>query len=155
MEKMVNDPGYRARVYALMKRELTGTKGININGSKHILTGTVFTLSDDNPSEGGIPYLGMCDGIQVGVPKGKQQANASKTKRVSTAIRIQKLKKKRNKKPQRMPASLIWEKEKLKYQAFAQQGYGEPIAPQAQDMRLKVEMAMRQYEANFDYSKPH
>lgn len=63
LEKMVKDPSYKADVYALMKRELAGNDGYRINGSSWKMTGFVFSLSESNTSEGGIPYAGMCTSV--------------------------------------------------------------------------------------------
>lgn len=65
LNKMLNDSSYRTKIYALMERELSGTKGYYLCGSAWKLTGTVFTLSEDNPKELGIPYAGQCKGIQL------------------------------------------------------------------------------------------
>lgn len=70
LQKMADDPDYRARVYGLMDSELQGSKGYTLqysdgrNVTSH-LTGSVFSLSDANRKYDcgdGIPYHGSCTG---------------------------------------------------------------------------------------------
>lgn len=65
LQKMLKDPSYRAEIYALMRREIVGNNGYHLFGSAWITTGLVFTLSEDNPREGGVPYAGLCTGTRL------------------------------------------------------------------------------------------
>ena len=64
--KMANDPEYRARVFGLIQRELSlGSQGFRYQWNGETiqtsrLTGSVISISDENASHGGVPYLGMC-----------------------------------------------------------------------------------------------
>ncbi len=66
MNKLANDADYRARVMGLMEREYAGTAPMTFNlGNTKFhsnTTGSVFSLSEKNPSVDGIPYLGMAMG---------------------------------------------------------------------------------------------
>lgn len=64
LQKMANDPSYKAKVFGLMRREhdsLDTNHKIRM-GSDVIssnITGSVFSLSDKNENVGGVPYKGM------------------------------------------------------------------------------------------------
>ncbi len=62
LQKMADDPSYRARVMGLIKREASSLDGANVQfQGKTVqlqLTGTVVSISDDNPVVDGIPYAG-------------------------------------------------------------------------------------------------
>jgi hypothetical protein len=71
LAKMAADPKYRAENYALMQREFVSinnpltyrdARGETVRSQ---LTGTLFTLSDDNPLEGGSRYHGGCTATTV------------------------------------------------------------------------------------------
>lgn len=63
LKKMAADSDYRARVMGLMEREYAGTAPTKLNTADGVFhsntTGSVFSLSESNPSEDGIPYAGM------------------------------------------------------------------------------------------------
>lgn len=68
LQKLAEDPDYRAKVYGLMDSELQGKKGYTLqysdgrNVTSH-LTGSIFSLSEKNrkyAGADGIPYLGSC-----------------------------------------------------------------------------------------------
>lgn len=63
MNKLANDADYRAKVMGLMEREYAGNAPMTFNLGNttfhSITTGSVFSLSESNPSEDGIPYAGM------------------------------------------------------------------------------------------------
>lgn len=65
LQKMLDDPSYKADVYALMKRELAGNDGYHVFGSAWKITGFVFSLSERNSKEGGIPYAGMSTSVRL------------------------------------------------------------------------------------------
>lgn len=62
LQKMANDPEYKAKVFGLMRRELDsmGSNKIKMGGEvvNFSMTGSVFSLSDSNESVDGIPYKG-------------------------------------------------------------------------------------------------
>lgn len=66
MKKLANDADYRAKVMGLMEREYAGTAPMTFNLDntrfRSNTTGSVFSLSEKNPSVDGIPYLGMAMG---------------------------------------------------------------------------------------------
>ena len=66
MNKLANDADYRAKVMGLMEREYAGNAPMTFNlGNTKFhsnTTGSVFSLSEKNPSVDGIPYLGMAMG---------------------------------------------------------------------------------------------
>ena len=63
LKKMATDADYRARVMGLMEREYAGTAPTKLSTAdgtfRSNTTGSVFSLSESNPSEDGIPYSGM------------------------------------------------------------------------------------------------
>lgn len=70
LQKMADDPDYRAKVFGLMRREgdsSMGTTHIRLNGERHSFrtTGSVFSLSDANESVGGIPYKGSARSMSM------------------------------------------------------------------------------------------
>lgn len=70
LQKMANNPGYRAKVFGLMRREgdsSIGTTNVRLNGKLHSFStnGSVFSLSDKNESVGGIPYKGSAKSISM------------------------------------------------------------------------------------------
>ncbi len=162
LQKMVNDPSYKADVYALMKRELSSTNGYCINGTAWKLTGTVFTLSEDNDKEGGIPYLGMCKGAKVEDPHtflAENQRNSlfsihkNKTKSTKTAIKDKQKKTKQ--------FNETWEKERAKRQELREQIQQEAlkkhiteeeiIKTQAERKQNYQEWAAQKYEQQLKY----
>lgn len=62
LQKMADDPSYRAKVMGLIKREASSLDGASVQfRGKNVqfqLTGTVVSISDDNPNVDGIPYAG-------------------------------------------------------------------------------------------------
>lgn len=69
MKKMASDADYRAKVMGLMEREYAGTSPMTFNldvGSyKSSTTGSVFSVSENNPSVDGVPYAGMASSESV------------------------------------------------------------------------------------------
>ena len=63
LKKMATDADYRARVMGLMEREYAGTAPTQLGTAdgtfRSNTIGSVFSLSESNASEGGIPYAGM------------------------------------------------------------------------------------------------
>lgn len=66
LKKMATDADYRARVMGLMEREYAGTAPTTFNTSAGVFhaktAGSVFSVSDTNKSEDGVPYAGMAIG---------------------------------------------------------------------------------------------
>jgi len=61
LQKMASDPSYRAKVMGLMRRELESQSLQFRSGDSTVhlqVTGSIFSLSDKNPSVDGIPYSG-------------------------------------------------------------------------------------------------
>ena len=123
LQKMLNDPSYRTDVYALMRRELAAAPGWRIGDDKWRLTGSVFTLSDDNPRVGGIPYLGMCTSMKVN----SSNSFSAKSNKVNIFSATQKAKEKKakkkaaEKKKKEQMLKDIWEKERAKKKEFKEQ----------------------------------
>lgn len=70
LRKMADNAGYRAKVFGLMRREgdsATGTTHVRLNGELHGFrtAGSVFSLSDNNESVGGIPYKGRARSMSM------------------------------------------------------------------------------------------
>lgn len=70
LQKMADNAGYRAKVFGLMRREgdsSVGTTNVRLNGELHSFrtTGSVFSLSDNNESVGGIPYKGSAKSMSM------------------------------------------------------------------------------------------
>lgn len=95
MQKMIDDPSYRAEVYALMKRELAGNNGFSVFGHTYKTTGFVFSLCNENSNIGGIPYSGMSTCIRLDNKpiasrnnKDKDEDVISKTQRIAKEKRL-------------------------------------------------------------------
>ncbi len=69
MKKMATDADYRAKVMGLMEREYAGTSSMTFNleagSQKTFTTGSVFSVSETNPSVDGVPYAGMASSESV------------------------------------------------------------------------------------------
>lgn len=66
MKHMADDIGYRAKVYGLMKSELSCTKGFAYMNSQNKIvrgkmTGSLFKISEKFPYIEGTPYEGLCN----------------------------------------------------------------------------------------------
>ncbi len=66
LQKMASDPEYRAKNMALMQREFAGQNGYAFRDSRGVvnskLTGTVFSLTNENGMVDGSYYKGMAQG---------------------------------------------------------------------------------------------
>lgn len=67
LQKMASDPEYRAKNLALMQREFAGQNGYAFRDSRGVvnskLTGTVFSLTNENGLVEGSYYKGMAQGV--------------------------------------------------------------------------------------------
>lgn len=66
MRRMADDIGYRAKVYGLMKSELSCTQGFAYMNSQNKIvrgkmTGSLFKISEKYPYIDGTPYQGLCN----------------------------------------------------------------------------------------------
>lgn len=150
LNKMLNDSSYRTKVYALMKRELAGTKGYHLYDSAWKLTGTVFTLSEDNPKELGIPYAGQCKGIQL---NGSYTflKTSSKNHILSDEKNHHKIKKEKNDKNKKLKESetrVLWEKEKQ--EKLMEQIEEKLASRKARNKKIYNETALKQYQQTYD-----
>lgn len=152
LQKMLNDPSYRTEVYALMRRELAAAPGWRIGDDVWRLTGSVFTLSDDNPRVGGIPYLGMCTSMKVS----GSNSFSSKSNKVNIFSATQKDKEKKAKKDQKKAAEKkkkkeqmlkeIWEKERAKKREFKEQLQRKASENKEQRERYNRQLVAKKYE---------
>lgn len=152
LQKMLNDPSYRTDVYALMRRELAAAPGWRIGDDKWRLTGSVFTLSDDNPNVGGIPYLGMCTSMKVN----SSNSFSAKNNKVNIFSATQKAKEKKAKKDQKKAAEKkskkeqmlkeIWEKERAKKREFKEQLQRKASENKEQRNRYNRQRVAKKYE---------
>lgn len=90
LQKMADDPSYRAEVMGLIKRESLGLDGANVQmGGQSVrvqLTGTVVSISNDNPNVDGIPYSGWATsaGSSITTSSSGGSSSSAKTNRGST-----------------------------------------------------------------------
>ncbi|MCC8189741.1 MAG: hypothetical protein LIP77_03765 [Planctomycetes bacterium] len=83
-QRMADDPEYRAKTMALMQREFAGIQGCTIRDARgtvnHTLTGTVFSLCEENEEVGGSKYRGMAQGAARTVGGAGGTDNATNTR---------------------------------------------------------------------------
>ncbi len=152
LNKMLNDSSYRAKIYALMERELSGTKGYHLCGSAWKLTGTVFSLSEDNPKELGIPYAGQCKGIQLNDSYTFLKTSSKKRifcdEKNHSKIKDKKAKIEKNKKIKEDETKILWEKEK---QEKLMEQIEEKVAnTKARNKKIYHETALKKYQQTYD-----
>ncbi len=152
LNKMLNDSSYRAKIYALMERELACTKGYHFGGSAWKLTGTVFTLSEDNPKELGIPYAGQCKGIQLNDSYTFLKTSSKKRifcdEKNHDKIKDKKAKMQKNKELKENETKVLWEKEK---QAKLMEQIEEKVAnTKARNKKIYHETALKKYQQAYD-----
>ena len=156
LQKMVDDPSYKADVYALMGRELAGTQGYHIGGSAWKLTGTVFTLSEDNSHEGGIPYAGMCTGMRLSDShtftsrRSRLTVFSSQEEYREKRIREKKAQEEENTVPdsgsEEERLKETWEKEKTRRRDLQEQIQQEAVEKTAERKQLNRDQAVKRYE---------
>lgn len=152
LNKMLNDSSYRTKIYALMKRELAGTKGYHLYGSAWKLTGTVFTLSEDNPKELGIPYAGQCKGIQL--DDSYTFFETSNKKRIffdekkHSKIKDKKAKMEKNNRLKEDESKILWEKEKQ--EKLMEQIEEKAANRKARSKKIYQESALKKYQQTYD-----
>ncbi len=150
LNKMLNDSSYRTKIYALMKRELACTKGYHLCGSAWKLTSTVFTLSEDNPKELGIPYAGQCKGIQLDDSHTFLKTSSKKHifSNEKSHSKIKKEKTDKNSKSKEDETKILWEKEK---QERLMEQIEEKVAKRkARNKKIYQEAALKKYEQTYD-----
>lgn len=152
LNKMLNDSSYRAKIYALMKRELACTKGYHLYNSAWRLTGTVFTLSEDNPKELGIPYAGQCRGIQLNDSYTFLKTTSKKhifcDEKNHSKIKDRKAKMEKNKKLKENETKILWEKER---QEILMEQIEEKVAnTKARNKKIYHETALKKYQQTYD-----
>lgn len=148
LQKMLNDSSYKAEIYALMKRELTGTDGFHLCGSAWKLTGTVFTLSEDNPNVGGIRYKGICTSVRLD-DSCTFSAKRDKTNILSIMEKSEvTIKEKKTEKfgTDKERVKKLWEKEIIKHREVQEKIQQEIIESQEESKQFNREMAAKKYE---------
>lgn len=163
LNKMLKDPSYKSQIYALMGRELAGNNGFHLYGSAFKITGTTFTLSEDNPKEGGIPYAGM--GSSVRLDDSHTFAGTSnkvsifsmtektQTTKVSSKKQTDKKKEKTDKENSASQSKTdeIWEKERMKHADYMERLEQEQLENKEQTKKLNQEAIAKKYENSLMY----
>lgn len=66
LQKMADDPEYRAQVFSVIQIEMAGTRGYSVQGAGGVindrLTGTALSMADGDPIYEGVPHSGACVG---------------------------------------------------------------------------------------------
>ena len=149
-----------------MGRELAGNNGFHVYGSAWKLTGTTFTLSEDNPKEGGIPYAGMSSSVRLD-DSTVFPGSGSKTTisilsslevTVSSKTEVHNNKKKETSKTEEKNSSddeqirKLWEKEKQSHKEYIE--FLEDAAQEKSDKveQYNQEFLMKKYEKSIMYA---